>query len=321
MGPLPDVRVHTEPRQDAFSNVVMDAAGPFAVKAAARGSTRLKRWLLIICCTVTRAVHIEVLHDLSTDSLVLALESFVALRSKPKRILSDNQTSFRRLALELEAYDGESQVDHREVTRKAGIDFHFGPPMSPHFQGLAEAFVKQVKRALDTTLTSPFPTESELRTATLKIMGWLNDLPISYTVHSATDLDLDPLTPNHLLVLKGNYSYPWTNPKEGNVYQRKWRAVQQFVNQFWKRWLSEYLPELQRRQKWLNVMPNIRIGDVVLLIDENAPRGTWPLGRVCDVTSGRDGLVRSVRLVTKSGQLVRPITKVVLLESAYAKSQ
>ena len=75
--------------------------------------------------------------------------------------------------------------------------------------------------------------------------------------------NLEPLTANHLLDLKGNYSYPWANPIEGNLYQRKWRAVMCYVNTVWKRRLKEYLPDLQRRQKWPDVKPNIRIGDMV----------------------------------------------------------
>ena len=88
------------------------------------------------------------------------------------------------------------------------------------------------------------------------------------------------------------------------------------MGHFWKRWVKEYLIELNRRQKWLEKKPNLGVGDVVLIMDENVPRGAWPLGRVVDVNVGRDGLVRSVRLRTKTTYLVQwPITKLVVLES------
>ena len=64
---------------------------------------------------------------------------------------------------------------------------------------------------------------------------------------------------------------------------------------------------------------NLRIGDLVLVVEENTPRGLWPLGIITDVNLGRDNLVRSVKIRTRSTQMVRPITKVVLLESSQSQ--
>ena len=79
---------------------------------------------------------------------------------------------------------------------------------------------------------------------------------------------------------------------------------------------KEYLLELQRQQKWVKDEPNLTVGDLVLLLDENSPRGSWPLGLVKDISVGRDGLVRSVRVKTATTEFVRPITKLVVLEGA-----
>ena len=106
-----------------------------------------------------------------------------------------------------------------------------------------------------------------------------------------------------------------------DTYRRRWRQVQYIVDQFWKRWLREYLPELCRRQKWLRPYPNVKRGDLVLILDECAPRGAWPMGLVEDTKVGRDGLVQSARIRTKSTHLVRPITKLVMLESAHYESE
>jgi len=86
---------------------------------------------------------------------------------------------------------------------------------------------------------------------------------------------------------------------------------------FWRRWVKEYLPTLQERQKWFKPRRNFQIGDIVLPTDEKSPRGLWPLARITGVkTNQRDGLVRSVTLKTKSSTLKRPIDKIVLLEGA-----
>ena len=82
------------------------------------------------------------------------------------------------------------------------------------------------------------------------------------------------------------------------------------------RWHSkEYLPmQLQKKSKWLMKSWNISVGDLVLMLNENTPRSVWPLGLVISTNVGRDGLIRSVCLKTKSSEFVRPITKLVFSE-------
>lgn len=80
--------------------------------------------------------------------------------------------------------------------------------------------------------------------------------------------------------------------------------------------MREYLPELQRRAKWHKREPGVNVGDLVLITKESTPRGVWPMGIVKEVFPGRDGLVRSAKVRTKSTELVRPIAKLVLLEGS-----
>jgi hypothetical protein len=87
------------------------------------------------------------------------------------------------------------------------------------------------------------------------------------------------------------------------------------ANLFWRRWLKEYLPSLQQRQKWSIPQRNFVVNDIVLVLDESRPRNNWPLGRVIEVyTNAGDKLVRSVKVRTSSSELVRPVDKIVLLE-------
>ena len=126
--------------------------------------------------------------------------------------------------------------------------------------------------------------------------------------------DLSALSPNHLLLMKDNLEVPPGEFKMGDMYRKRWRYVQHLVNQFWRRWQKEYIPELMKRHKWTEMQRNIQVGDLILLMQENTPRGLWPLGIIVEVMNGRDGLVRSVRVRTSATTLVRPITKIVLLE-------
>lgn len=102
-----------------------------------------------------------------------------------------------------------------------------------------------------------------------------------------------------------------------NYSCRRWRQVQYFSNLFWRPWTREYLTSLQQRQKWNKPQRNLAVNDIVLLLDENTPRSIWPLERVIEVYSNRgDGLVRSAKVKTRSTELVRPVDKIVLLESS-----
>ena len=97
---------------------------------------------------------------------------------------------------------------------------------------------------------------------------------------------------------------------------RRWRQVQYLANVFWRRWIREYLPQLQERQKWLNPSRNFAVDDIVLVVDDRCPRSTWPLGWIGDIYKNHhDGHVRSVTVKTKTSVLDRPIDKIVLLES------
>ena len=101
---------------------------------------------------------------------------------------------------------------------------------------------------------------------------------------------------------------------ETDIYaKRRWRQIQYHADQFWKKWKQEYLPNLQKRQKWLRPNRNIKVGDVVLVIDDKAPRNSWPMGLVQKCHEDRNGFVRRVQLKTKTATLDRPVSKLCLI--------
>ncbi|XP_030214395.1 uncharacterized protein LOC115545409 isoform X1 [Gadus morhua] len=102
--------------------------------------------------------------------------------------------------------------------------------------------------------------------------------------------------------------------KKDDLYaRRRWRQVQYIADLFWKRWTTEYLPQLQERQKWNKVHRNFTVGDIVLVVEESAPRGAWPIGRITDTMADSKGCVRRVRVKTQTNELEKPITKICLL--------
>lgn len=112
--------------------------------------------------------------------------------------------------------------------------------------------------------------------------------------------DLEALTPNHLLLMKGNPALPPGLFEGSDLYaKRRRRQVQYIADIFQKRWVSEYLPLLQERQEWNKERRNLTLGDIVIIADPTAPCDSWLLGRVVETYPDNRGLVRSVKVQTK----------------------
>lgn len=84
--------------------------------------------------------------------------------------------------------------------------------------------------------------------------------------------------------------------------------------QFWKRWLSDYLPEITRRTKWFVDTKPIALDDIVIIVDPNLPRNCWPKGRIIGVNTGKDGRIRSATVKTANGVYEIPVTKLAVLD-------
>ena len=122
-----------------------------------------------------------------------------------------------------------------------------------------------------------------------------------------------PITPNDLLLMKLSSPPPGKFNQKDVYARRRWRQVQYIADVFWKRWVREYLPALQERQRWLQPKRNLQEDDIVLIADNTSPRGSWPMGRVLEVFPDKMGLVRRAKVKTATSTLVRPTTKLCLL--------
>lgn len=145
------------------------------------------------------------------------------------------------------------------------------------------------------------------------VEGIVNSRPI--TKLSDDPKDSMPLTPNHILMLRPGPTLPPVKCTDADRFRRRWKRVQYLADVFWQRWISEYLPRLQERQKWLKPHRNLRVGDLVLVTQGSTPRNQWPLGLVIKAHPGSDDLVRSVDVKTVSGTYERPVSKLCLLEA------
>ncbi|XP_053685689.1 uncharacterized protein LOC128735222 [Sabethes cyaneus] len=183
---------------------------------------------------------------------------------------------------------------------------------APHMGGSWERLVQSVKRNLSEMKLPTRPTDEELRNALIEVEGILNARPLTHV--PVEDEAAPALTPNHWLLGSSDGSKPWSLLNEDSIALRRgWHSSQKFANQFWTRWLREYLPEITRRSKWHEKVPPITKGDIVLIVDPNSPRNCWPKGRVIG-TVNHNGQVRTVTIQTANGVYERPAVKVAVLD-------
>lgn len=309
MSDLPTERVTAD--QPPFTEVGVDFFGPFFVK---RGRAEVKRYGCIFTCLSTRAIHIEITHSLDTSSFINALRRFIARRGNPAKIRSDNGTNFvsgeKEIRLAIKAWN-HNQIHEFLLQRET--QWLFNPPGGSHHGGAWERCIRSVRKILAALLREQRLDDESLPTLMCEVESILNGRPL--TAVSNDPRDLEALTPNHLLLLRSGPTLPPGIFTKHDCYsRRRWRQIQYLANQFWQRWTREYLPLLQKRQKWNISRRNFAPNDVVLVVDTTTPRCSWPLARIIDVCPDVEGQVRKVKLRTKSAVLERPIDKCILLE-------
>eukprot|EP00057_Strongylocentrotus_purpuratus_P005721 XP_003731624.1 PREDICTED: uncharacterized protein LOC100894126 [Strongylocentrotus purpuratus] len=292
MADLPSDRVAFD--KPPFTNVGVDCFGPYLVK---QGRSQVKRYGCIFTCLCVRAVHIEILHSMDTDSFLNALHRFMARRGRPELIRSDNGTNF--VGAERELREGLSRWNQQRIhdhLLQKGIEWRFNPPAASHMGGCWERQIRTTKKVLGALMRQQVLSDENLSTLMCKVESIINGRPL--TVVSDDAVDPEPLTPNHLLLLRGNGTGPPDLFEARDVYsRRRWRQVQYLSDIFWQRWRKEYLPTLQARQRWNERERDVSVGDIVHIMEE-APRNHWAVGRVVEIFPGNDGLVRLNRADT-----------------------
>ncbi|XP_057709746.1 uncharacterized protein LOC130927761 [Corythoichthys intestinalis] len=323
MADLPEERMETSP---PFTYCGMDSFGPFYIKD---GRKELKRYGLVITCMCSRAIHIEMLEDLSTDAFINALRAFIAIRGPVRQIRCDQGTNF--IGARNEFVDAFKEMDQGQLERLE-CEFVMNTPASSHMGGVWERQIRTIRSVLGSILEQSGKQLDgpSLRTFLYEVMAIVNSRPLT-TDHLCDPSGPEPLTPNHILTMKSTIIAPPPGKfvREDLYLRKRWRRVQLLANTFWTRWRKEYVLNLQRRQKWTKERRNAQVNDIVLLQDDLSARNQWKLAKIVEVYPGQDGRVRKVKLlmsdstldssgkrILKPVYLERPIQKTVTLLEA-----
>ncbi|CAK1591284.1 unnamed protein product [Parnassius mnemosyne] len=314
MGQLPFSRV-TPARPFLHSGV--DFAGPINVRMSkGRGNKSYKGYISLFVYMATKAIHLELINDLTSDVFIAGFKRFVARRGHVSEIWSDNGTNFVGASKELLKFVTAEQssvaLEIREWLSNNSVSWHFIPAHAPNFGGLWEAGVKAMKFHLKRVIGVSTMTYEELTTVLTQIEACLNSRPLSILPDNHSDPA--PLTPGHFLVGEALVIVPERNYEHSNISTlRRWQMTQRMVQDFWRRWSKEYLVNCLQRYKWSKIIPEPEIGNIVLIKEDNLPPGRWLLGRVVAKHPGLDQITRVVTLKCGQSLLKRPTSRLCIL--------
>ncbi len=246
----------------------VDFAGPFIIrKGYTRKPVKIKSYACLFVCFTTKAVHIELAADLTTEGFMACIRRFCARRGKPAEIHSDNGTNFVGSHHELQEIQCLLTSTKSSISHFCGdnaIKWHFIPPRTPQFGGLWEAEVRSMKQLLRKHVSTQLLQFDELETLLTEIESILNSCRLCPT--ESTDPEVATLTPAHCLIGRSLVAPPDKAPSNQNVtFLRRWQLVQHLTQDLWRVWRQSYLSSLQSRNKWRRKAHTLKVGDVVYL--------------------------------------------------------
>ena len=285
----------------------VDYFDPFEIK---QGLSLVKRCGCLFTCLSTRADHIKFAPFLTADAFINALRRFVSCRGCPHTIHRDNRTRTTAATGSWAERCQYSELNDSKVyshLRPSNIRWIFDPPQARHMGGVWERQIHSTRLIFNALLSSETLTHDLLVTLMAEAESIIYSS--SFDPHPARfgckgARNVQPFAADAIL------NCPSGLFKDTDCYSRKrLRQVQYLADQFWLRWRRKCLQTLQLRQKWQKSKLNFAVNDLVLLHDDNSPRGSWPLGRVVEVFPDAQKKVRKVLVRNSTQSLWRSNSK------------
>ncbi|GFU76539.1 integrase catalytic domain-containing protein [Trichonephila clavipes] len=275
-----------------FEIVGIDLAGPLFLKDGR------KVWITLFTCAVYRAIHLELVNSLTSDTFLLALRCFITRRGRPRTIYCDNGTNFRGAFNDLSKLNWSKIV---EETRTPKILWKFIPPTAAWWGGWWRRLVRTVKELLKRTLGRSVLKYDELYTVLCDCESIINCRPLTYV--SENPEELIPLTPSMFLISNKNSNIEDIEELNSNSLNKRIKYRSKLLKDLRQRFRNEYLSQLiQKHNEKESRDP--QIGEVVLVGDDNKKRLFWALAKIIELILGQDGKIRTVRLKTQHGKML-----------------
>ncbi|XP_048477625.1 uncharacterized protein LOC105393457 [Plutella xylostella] len=309
MPDLPEERVNFT---SAFSFIGLDYLGPLLVTTD-KGQTE-KRWICLYTCLAVRAIHLEIVKDLTAEQCTLALRRFIAERGLPRLIISDNAAQFKLTA---EVMAGPYCIDNN-------LQWKFIPELAPWHGGFYERLVGLVKHCMKRSLDTRLLRDNELSTIVKEIELVLNTRPLTYVGAEHEHIILKPLDFLRMNVCLMQTSEVPYESREDTITKelliKGWKRSHKLVDEFRKMFINQYLNALKERTQIRHKQPRVvsqskpKVGDVVQIKGDNNNRSTWKIGKIILLHRGRDNEVRVATVKVGDKEYIRSIAHLFPLE-------
>ncbi|KRX59205.1 hypothetical protein T09_10991 [Trichinella sp. T9] len=299
---IPADRVTESP---PFSHTGVDFAGPLFVLPEGQGrNARVnKAYVCIFTCMTTRAVHLELLREQTTDNFLQGLRRFISRRGRPRVIQSENFRSFKLADKFIRCLFRDS--DWEKLQRKLNeerIRWKFITPRAPWCGGYWERLIRSIKNALRKTVRGALLRYDELHTVLCEIEARINDRPL---VLMGDDIAGETaLTPAHFLIGRELSRLPSVRT---GIYRRDDITTVEKMG-------KKYITTLATRRRWRKTKQEPRVGDIVLVHEPSTTWIKWPIGRIIDIHPSEDGVIRSATVKTRQGTVTRSARSLRLVE-------
>ena len=312
--PLPKFRVEAN---FPYTSTGIDYLGPLTVKNIFGPCEEMyKVHIALYTCASSRAVHLDLVTDLSCIAFVRSLKRFISRYGVSELYISDNATCF-------------SGPELSSFVTQIGAKWKFILEASPWWGGFWERLVQSTKRSLRKTLGKSKLTYEELLTVIMEIEGVLNSRPLCHTYDDSID---EVITPSHLIFGRRLLSVFHDDQDPENIefttetITKRTKYLNELILHFRNSWTREYLTSLREFHKCNGKVParQIALGEVVMIEADKYPRNRWKMGVVVEMYKSKDDFTRGckVRTLTKGNRSIylnRPINKLYPLEISSAK--
>ena len=247
-----------------FQVIGVDYAGPITHKISK--TKEGKAYLLLFACSLTRAVHLELLTDQKTEGFVTCLKRFIARRGRPKKIYSENGRSFVAASKWLKKIMNDEKT--QDYLAHHNILWQFNLARAPWCGGQFERLIGVVKQAFYKAIGWEKLTFSELEELILDVEVAVNNRPLTYV---EDDVEFPVLTPNVMLYGQANILPEEEVDSEDNAnLQKRTKYLRRCKDVLWSRWTKEYIRSLRERHNLTHKTKEltVKVGDVVLIQSE-----------------------------------------------------
>lgn len=292
-----------------FTFTGIDYLGPVFVNTK---TGKEKRWICLYTCLAVRAVHLEMVADMTAEECLLALRRFIAARGLPRCIVSDNALYFKLSA----------EVLSSPYCRENSIKWRFIPQLAPWHGGFYERLVALVKNCLKRTLEKHLLYDNQMLTVIKEIETVVNSRPLT-TVGSEIE---HILKPSDFLSLGKNLLPEPTEDELSNVSATKfdlinaWKRGHNILEEFKDMFVGRYLTCLRERYNSSPKQPRVRsdrypqLGDIVQLKGDEKNRENWKVGKIISLPKGNDGNCRVAKVKVGAKEFIRSIAHLYPLE-------